>query len=111
MGMGKLGGSASASLPTPSHPTTPQDASNSHKGMGWEELTDAAITAVSRQRRGVVFLLWGKPAQVRFVGNCTAALHRKQKVGGAQQINRETSSKPHFLFPSRAAHNFISEPI
>jgi len=36
---------------------------NSHQGMGWEEFTDAAIRAVNAQNRGVVYLLWGRPAQ------------------------------------------------
>lgn len=35
----------------------------SHQGRGWERFTDATITAVSRQREHVVFVLWGKPAQ------------------------------------------------
>ena len=35
----------------------------SHKGMGWEEFTDAAIAAVNQLDRPGVFLLWGKPAQ------------------------------------------------
>lgn len=36
---------------------------NSHQGMGWEEFTDAAIRAVNAQDRGIVYLLWGRPAQ------------------------------------------------
>ncbi len=36
---------------------------NSHKGIGWEEFTDATIKAVNNQDRPVVFILWGKPAQ------------------------------------------------
>ena len=35
---------------------------NSHKDIGWEEFTDAAIKAVNAQDRPVVFLLWGAPA-------------------------------------------------
>lgn len=41
---------------------------HSHKKKGWEELTDAIIKAVDRRqfsdgtKKGVVFLLWGKPA-------------------------------------------------
>ncbi len=31
----------------------------SHQGRGWERLTDAAIAALSRERRGLVFMLWG----------------------------------------------------
>lgn len=35
----------------------------SHQGKGWERFTDAAISALSRQREGLVFLLWGRYAQ------------------------------------------------
>jgi uracil-DNA glycosylase len=35
----------------------------SHQGKGWEHFTDAAIKALSSHREGLVFLLWGKPAQ------------------------------------------------
>ncbi|MCX4306370.1 MAG: uracil-DNA glycosylase [Acetatifactor sp.] len=36
---------------------------NSHKGRGWEKFTDAAIQALNKQDRSIVFILWGKPAQ------------------------------------------------
>lgn len=36
---------------------------NSHRGRGWEEFTDAAINALNRQNRPIVFILWGRPAQ------------------------------------------------
>eukprot|EP00873_Tetraselmis_striata_P042198 jgi/Tetstr1/462462/TSEL_007458.t1 len=36
---------------------------NSHARKGWEAFTDETIRAISRSRRGVVFLLWGKQAQ------------------------------------------------
>lgn len=36
---------------------------NSHRGIGWEEFTDAAIRVLNEQDRPIVFLLWGKPAQ------------------------------------------------
>lgn len=36
---------------------------NSHRGIGWEEFTDAAIRALNKQDRPIVFLLWGSPAQ------------------------------------------------
>lgn len=35
----------------------------SHQNKGWEELTDAAIRALSEQREHLVFLLWGSYAQ------------------------------------------------
>lgn len=31
----------------------------SHRQFGWERFTDAAISALSREREGLVFLLWG----------------------------------------------------
>lgn len=37
----------------------------SHAKKGWEDFTDAAIRAMSKQREGLVFLLWGKHAQVK----------------------------------------------
>jgi uracil-DNA glycosylase len=36
---------------------------NSHKGRGWEKLTDAIIHAVSARATPAVFILWGAPAQ------------------------------------------------
>lgn len=35
----------------------------SHQGKGWETFTDAVIKKVSEQKKGVVFLLWGRYAQ------------------------------------------------
>ena len=37
----------------------------SHLQLGWGEVTDAIIAAVSRERPHVVFLLWGLPAQAK----------------------------------------------
>ncbi|MCD7817963.1 MAG: uracil-DNA glycosylase [Lachnospiraceae bacterium] len=38
---------------------------NSHRGIGWEEFTDAAIRAVNQIERSIVYLLWGRPAQAK----------------------------------------------
>lgn len=38
---------------------------NSHRGIGWEMFTDAAIRALNEQDRPIVFLLWGRPAQMK----------------------------------------------
>ena len=37
--------------------------SNSHKGKGWENFTDAIIRAVNEQDRPIVYMLWGSHAQ------------------------------------------------
>ena len=38
---------------------------NSHRGIGWEEFTDAAIRVLNTQARPIVFILWGRPAQMK----------------------------------------------
>ena len=35
----------------------------SHRGVGWEQFTDAVIKKVNEIDRPIVFILWGKPAQ------------------------------------------------
>ena len=40
-------------------------AANSHKNIGWEEFTDAAIRVLNEQDRPMVFILWGRPAQMK----------------------------------------------
>ena len=34
----------------------------SHKGMGWEQFTDAAIEKLNERERPIVFMLWGRNA-------------------------------------------------
>lgn len=38
---------------------------NSHHGIGWEEFTDAAIRILDKQDQPMVFILWGRPAQLK----------------------------------------------
>ena len=35
----------------------------SHRGIGWEEFTDATIAAIEEKEDPVVYILWGSPAQ------------------------------------------------
>ena len=37
----------------------------SHQGKGWEQFTDQVIRLLSEKRSGLVFLLWGRPAQLK----------------------------------------------
>jgi len=37
----------------------------SHQGIGWEQFTDAAMDILNKQDRPIVFLLWGRPAQMK----------------------------------------------
>lgn len=38
---------------------------NSHRGIGWEEFTDAAIRVLNDVDRPLVFILWGRPARMK----------------------------------------------
>lgn len=40
-------------------------AANSHRGIGWETFTDAAIRILNQQDRPMVYILWGRPAQLK----------------------------------------------
>ncbi|PIN28959.1 uracil-DNA glycosylase [Prevotella intermedia] len=42
--------------------TVRADGANSHKHLGWQKFTDAAIKALSEHREHIVFMLWGKDA-------------------------------------------------
>lgn len=43
--------------------TVRANSAGSHQNQGWETITDAVIQTISREREGVVFLLWGAYAQ------------------------------------------------
>jgi uracil-DNA glycosylase len=43
--------------------TVRADEPGSHQKKGWEEFTDAAINALSAERQGIVFILWGNYAK------------------------------------------------
>ena len=51
---------------------------NSHRGIGWEEFTNAAIRVLNEQDRPIVFILWGRPAQMKksmLTNPISAAVH------------------------------------
>jgi uracil-DNA glycosylase len=45
--------------------TVREGAPGSHQGKGWEEFTDRVIETLSREREGVVFILWGNYARAK----------------------------------------------
>lgn len=70
---------------------------NSHKGKGWERFTDSVIAAVNeRPGNGVVFLLWGKPAQTK----CANINRRKHKVITTSHPSPLSNSKTNSPFTS-----------
>ena len=47
----------------------------SHRGIGWEEFTDATIRAIEEKAEPVVYILWGSPAQKK-----RAMIHQKKRL-------------------------------
>ena len=45
--------------------TVERGLAGSHHGKGWEAFTDAVVDHLNRERDGLVFLLWGSPAQAK----------------------------------------------
>lgn len=45
--------------------TVRQNEAHSHKDKGWELFTDAVIRTISEQKEHIVFILWGRPAQMK----------------------------------------------
>ena len=50
--------------------TVREGKSNSHKRQGWEAFTSAVLRVLNDCGRPLVFVLWGKPAQV--CGTCSS---------------------------------------
>jgi uracil-DNA glycosylase len=45
--------------------TVERGLAGSHQGKGWEGFTDSVVDHLNREREGLVFLLWGNPAQAK----------------------------------------------
>ena len=43
--------------------TVRSNSAGSHQNKGWEQFTDKVISTISEEKKGVIFLLWGKFAQ------------------------------------------------
>ncbi len=55
--------------------TVRPDAAGSHRGLGWETLTDQLIASANQVTRPLVFVLWGKDAQAKAGGINTTRHH------------------------------------
>jgi uracil-DNA glycosylase len=44
--------------------TVRQSEANSHQKKGWEEFTDAVVKELAK-KSGLVYMLWGNPAQLK----------------------------------------------
>lgn len=77
--------------------------SRSHQKKGWETFTDAVIRAISNQREGVVFMLWGNFARNKKVLIDSAkhlileAAHPSPLAGGAYFGSRHFSQANAYL--------------
>lgn len=84
---------------------------HSHKGKGWERLTDRIIAAVnSRPGKGVVFLLWGKPALTK----CDSISKTKHRIITSSHPSPLSNTKTDMPFTtsrcfSRCNHLLVDE--
>jgi len=53
--------------------TVEQGKAGSHQGIGWHQFTDTVIQKISKDKKGVVFILWG-----RFAGQKEALIDRQK---------------------------------
>lgn len=69
--------------------TVEEGKAGSHAGIGWQQFTDAAISALSAERSGIIFLLWGNFAKqkARLIDtgkhHILSAVHPSPMAGGA----------------------------
>ena len=76
---------------------------NSHKKKGWEDVTDEILRVLARDRkesgRGLVYLLWGKPASMKI----------ESVLGGGTNKNRKiiTTSHPSPLGATKTNSPFL----
>jgi uracil-DNA glycosylase len=68
---------------------------NSHKGKGWEKLTDAIIQAIGKRDEHAVFVLWGSPAHKK------AALIDEQRHTIIRSVHPSPLSARNGFFGSR----------
>jgi len=71
---------------------------NSHQKQGWEKFTDAVVRVLNQRCSGLVFLLWGLPAQKK--GACVSkAKHSVIKTSHPSPLSalRASSGNPAFI--------------
>lgn len=73
---------------------------NSHKGKGWERLTDRIIDVLSERERPVIFILWGRHAQMKKNGSTPPSILSLNRRIPARFL-RETDFSGADRFPGR----------
>ncbi len=86
--------------------TVEKACANSHQKRGWEEFTGAVIRALANQKRPIVFMLWGKPAQtaarcVEKSKHCVLEAVHPSPLSGAslRHMTNGSTSKSLLSFP------------
>ena len=83
--------------------TVEQNKPSSHSKIGWQQFTDATISALSSHRQGVVFMLWGRFAQQKatLINDSKhlvlSAAHPSPLAGGAYFGSRHFSQANDYL--------------
>ncbi|MGY6569746.1 MAG: uracil-DNA glycosylase [Salinarimonas sp.] len=87
--------------------TTRAGQSGAHLRIGWEALTDAVISTLAREERGLVFMLWGAQAAARAeqveAGQGGDARHLVLTCGHPSPLNRKRDFRGNRHFASANA--------
>ena len=85
---------------------------NSHAKCGWQKFTDEVINVINQKCSGVVFLLWGKPAQEK-AKSVNATKHKVFKTTHPSPLSASQGflSSTHFSSCNTYLKSIEKEPI
>lgn len=83
---------------------------HSHKGKGWESFTDAVIKELDAKKTGLVFLLWGKPAQEK-CKNINRKKHRVIQCAHPSPLSATKTSTPFIGSKSFSRANLLLKEL
>jgi uracil-DNA glycosylase len=92
--------------------TVEANKARSHRGWGWEEVTDAIIRSLSNRRGNLVFLLWGNDAQMKIPlvnTKCNTVLTTSHPSGFSARLG--FSGCGHFSQVNKALVGLRQKPI
>mmetsp|Transcript_44088 Transcript_44088/g.138538 ORF Transcript_44088/g.138538 Transcript_44088/m.138538 type:complete len:342 (-) Transcript_44088:69-1094(-) len=88
--------------------TVRRGAPQSHANKGWEHFTDAVIRRVNSEGEGVVFVLWGKPAQKK-QGLISSRKHHVMKSSHPSPLSASRPTKACGAFLGSSFYSKVNE--
>merc|ERR1712050_421339 len=83
---------------------------NSHQKQGWEQFTDAVVRVLNQKTSGLVFLLWGAPAQKK--GACvSSAKHAVIKTSHPSPLSADRASGGNPAFIGSSCFSRVNDEL